>query len=138
MAQIIIGGCTSHSPLLVMTPEEWFLRSSADMRNPSLNLSDGRFVSYEKLLEERGPRYADIATLEVFNQLWTVTQAALTRISEDMHSAKPDVVVLVSDDHNELFTASNQPALSIFHGEQLKTSDSFAHGTSPGQQAMAK
>jgi aromatic ring-opening dioxygenase catalytic subunit (LigB family) len=131
VAQIIIGSCMSHSPLLAVTGDQWFERSNADICNPRLNLSDGRLVSYDALLKERGPQYADIATVEEFVRLSQAAQGALTRIGENIRSAKPDVVVIVGDDHYELFGPSNMPAISIFHGEKLKTLDKLASEALP-------
>ncbi len=58
MAEIVLGIGTSHSPLLVLGGAQWEYRSQDDRRNKSLNTLDGRLLSYDQLVEERGEHYA--------------------------------------------------------------------------------
>ncbi|MDB5999665.1 MAG: extradiol ring-cleavage dioxygenase, partial [Rhizobacter sp.] len=46
---------------------------------------------------------------------------ALERLGDELEAAAPDVVVIVGDDQGELFRAFNQPAIAIFHGEEIAT-----------------
>ena len=57
MARIVLGIGTSHSPLLVLGGPQWEFRSNDDRRNKSLNTLDGRLVSYDDLVKERGEPY---------------------------------------------------------------------------------
>ena len=56
MARIVLGLATSHTPMLNLTAQQWQHRAEVDYANARLNLSDGRRVTYEQLLAERGPR----------------------------------------------------------------------------------
>ena len=69
MARIVYGLGASHSPMLTLEGKRWSERAADDMRNPSLNTSDGRFVSYEQLARENGAPYGDVATEERFLQV---------------------------------------------------------------------
>jgi len=57
MARTVLGIGTSHSPLLVLGGAQWEFRSKDDRRSKSLNTLDGRLVSYDDLVAERGEPY---------------------------------------------------------------------------------
>jgi 3-O-methylgallate 3,4-dioxygenase len=99
----------------------WVERSRGDIKNKALNLSDGRYISYPELLAAVGPRYERCATAENFDRQANVAKAALDRLADDLEAAKPDVVIVVGDDQKELFGAENQPAISIYFGDEIVT-----------------
>jgi hypothetical protein len=121
MAKIILGIGASHTPMLNLTAEQWEHRAKVDYSNPKLALPDGRKVTYQQLLEERGPRFADDIAMPILQRKERACQAALDRLGDAIEQAKPDVVVVVGDDQAELFDNNNQPAFAIFHGEQIAT-----------------
>lgn len=125
MANIVLGIASSHTPLLTLTPEQWQHRAAADYANTELNMSDGRLLTYAQVLAELGPRSADIISPEILAAKERACSAALDRLGDDLEKAAPDVVVIVGDDQRELFTAANQPAIAIFHGEEMITSDKY-------------
>jgi aromatic ring-opening dioxygenase catalytic subunit (LigB family) len=131
MAAITLGLCASHTPLLTLTPEQWQHRAAADLANRELNLSDGRFLSYEQLLAEVGPRYAEAATHEVLARKEAACQAALDRLADALEQAAPDVVLIVGDDQRELFSAANQPAVAIYHGAEVAMMAKYAGEEKP-------
>ena len=120
MAEIVLGIGTSHSPLLVLGGDQWSFRSQDDRRNKSLNTLDGRLVSYEQLVAERGERYAARADPAGFAALAARAEAALDRLVAALHAANPDVLLVVGDDQGELFGHDNLPAISVFRGEELQ------------------
>lgn len=119
MSEIVLGIGASHTPLLALSAQEWQTRAGDDLRNPRLNLSDGRFVSYEQLLAEVGPRYSSHASFENYSGLERKAQQALDRLAEEIERAAPDVIIIIGDDHEELFSLANMPGLSIYYGESL-------------------
>ncbi len=121
MAEIVLGIGTSHTPLLAFGAEHWERYSRRDLSNSRLNLSDGRWISYENLLAETGGKYAGVATYEEFKRKSALCQAALDRLADDLAAAAPDVVVIVTDDQGELFQQTNLPAISIFYGSEVVT-----------------
>ena len=125
MARIVLGAGTSHTPLLTLPAEEWIHRSAADLKNPRLNLSDGRFVTYSELLEEVGDRYSDDAAESILKTKAVACQKALDKLAVEIEAAAPDVVVIVGDDQNELFGPENQPAFAVFYGDQVVTANRF-------------
>jgi hypothetical protein len=121
MARIVLGIATSHGPLLSLDAAQWKDRAAVDYRNDRLNLSDGRWIPYDQLLAEVGGRYESEATLAQFEKKEAASQRALDRIAGELAEAKPDVVVIVGDDQDELFSISNMPALAIYYGEEVRT-----------------
>ena len=119
MARIVYGLGASHSPMLTLEGKRWSERAADDMRNPGLNTSDGRFVSYEQLARENGAPYGSVATEERFLQVERASQRALDRLAAEIEASAPDVVVIVGDDQQELFSAANMPAVSIYYGERV-------------------
>ena len=121
MARIVLGIGSSHTPMLNLTAQQWQHRAAADYANSELKMSDGRRMSYEALLAERGPRYeADIA-MDVLSRKELACQAALDTLGDALAEANPDVVIIVGDDQSELFSHANQPAFAIFTGEAMMT-----------------
>ena len=131
MAKIVLGIGTSHSPMLTLESGEWEHRAAADYENPSLNLSDGRWLNYEQLLTEVGPRYAQVANATELLRRADICERALDRLSATLRSAAPDVVLIVGDDQEELFSPANNPAVSVFHGAQIMTNDKYGRPGMP-------
>jgi hypothetical protein len=131
MAKVILGIGTSHTPMLTLAADDWEHRASADLANPRLSLSDGRWLSYEELRGEVGDRYAAAARPEVLRQHADTCERALDRLAGLLAEAAPDVVIIVGDDQEELFTFGVNPALAIFHGDTILTSAKFGGADQP-------
>jgi hypothetical protein len=121
MAKIVFGGGVSHTPLLAIKAQDWKMRGEADRRNKALNLSDGRFVDYETLRAEVGDKYEALATEKVFLEKSALCQAALDKFSTALAASKPDVVVIVGNDHQDMFKPDNMPAFAVFYGDKVVT-----------------
>jgi len=131
MARIVLGIAASHTPLLALSARHWEQRAAADLANPQLNLSDGRRLTYDQLLAEVGPRYADIVTPPVLQAKAAACQAALDRLAADFAAAQPDLVIIVGDDQRELYTGANQPSLAVFHGASIAMMDKLRKPDGP-------
>lgn len=119
MAEIVLGIGTSHSPLLTFDAATWVERGDDDRRNPALALSDGRTLPYDELLREREGAYADQATLPRLEEAAARTGPALDRLAAALREARPDVVLVIGDDQEELYKAGNMPALGVYYGEEI-------------------
>jgi hypothetical protein len=119
MARIVYALGASHSPMLTLEGKRWSERAADDMRNASLNTSDGRFLTYEQLARENGAPYGGVATEARFLEVEAASQRALDRIADELAAAAPDVMVIVGDDQQELFSHANMPAVSIFYGDKI-------------------
>jgi hypothetical protein len=130
MSQIVLGIASSHTPLLTLSAQQWQHRANADYANKELNMSDGRLLSYEQVLAELGPRCADVISPQILAAKEQACSRALDRLADDLERASIDVAVIVGDDQRELFSAANQPAIAIFHGDELVMSDKFGDAAS--------
>ena len=119
MSRIVLGLATSHSPLLTFGADVWTERAKDDVKMTALTLSDGRTLSYEELSAERGDRFAAEATAKNFIRQDAAAQACLDRIADELETARPDIVIIVGDDQEELFGAGATPAIAIYHGEEM-------------------
>ncbi|MBB5986710.1 extradiol ring-cleavage dioxygenase [Sphingobium lignivorans] len=131
MAQIILGVGTSHTPMLTLGSEDWIHRAADDLKNEKLNQSDGTWISYADLLEQRGPLHADRVAPDALETLSRQCQRALDRLKQEIAAAAPDVILIVGDDQSELFGPQNMPVLSIFYGEEVVTHDRWGAASYP-------
>lgn len=131
MARIVLGIGASHTPLLTLESEEWMHRAAVDYANPRLNMSDGRFVTYDQLLQEVGPRHEGVVSASILQEKAKSCAAALDRLALALERANPDAVIIVGDDQSELFTPSNQPLVAIFHGDEMVMRDKFGADDAP-------
>ena len=119
MANIVYGFAASHTPMLTLDGKRWSERAADDMRNAKLNTSDGRFISYDHLVRERGEPHAAVATEENFLAVEAASQRALDKIADEIEAAALDAIVIVGDDQEELFSDANMPAISVYYGDRI-------------------
>jgi len=119
MARITLGIGTSHSPILILDGERWEQRAQDDRRNSSLYTLDGRKLSYEQLLAERGEPFGSQSDTVGFPELARQAEAALDQLEAILFEAQPDVVLVIGDDQDELFGFDNMPAISVYRGEEV-------------------
>lgn len=120
MAHVIGGLGTAHSPMLSTPPEIYPLHAERDMANPELLWRDGKYYTYEQLLEKAPANIHELISLESWNARHAASQQAIDRVGELLREANPDVLVVVGDDQEEFFFEDNRPSLSIFYGDKLK------------------
>jgi hypothetical protein len=119
MAKIVLGIGASHSPLLTFSAKRWMERADDDRRNQTLALSDGRTLSYDELLAERGPVFAEFAQEPHLVAQAERAQAALDRLAAAIRDAAPDVMLIIGDDQEEFYAHGNQPSFAVFYGEEI-------------------
>ncbi|WFU45666.1 extradiol ring-cleavage dioxygenase (plasmid) [Bradyrhizobium sp. CB82] len=132
MAEIVFSFAVSHTPMLALEGKRWSERAEDDKKNKALNLSDGRYVSYDDLAKENGAPYGNVATEAKFLEIEAASQKALDRIADRLAAAAPDVVIIIGDDQAELFSHANMPAISIFYGEEILTHEKHLTPQTPG------
>lgn len=120
MAKLVLGIGSSHSPTLLMEPGSWIARAQHDDRNVhALHDVDGARVSYDELLAKADPAIAEQITPETLNRRHEANQRGVGEISRILKEAKPDVVIVIGDDHKEVFQDDNMPALSVYWGDTI-------------------
>lgn len=119
MAKIVLGIGSSHSPLLTFSADMWMERAGDDRKNAALTLSDGRTLDYDTLLAERGPVHEANSTEAELTRQAERTQVALDQLADAVAEARPDVVLIIGDDQEELYRPGDTPALAIWCGTEL-------------------
>lgn len=120
MAQIVLGVGSSHSPILLMEPEAWLARGDTDDRHVmALHDFTGKRVTFDEQLAVTPSSMADELTPEVLQARYEANERGIKAIADEIKAADPDVIVMIGDDHKEVFQDDNMPSLSVYWGETL-------------------
>ncbi len=120
MAEIVLGIGTSHSPMLSQPPHIWPEHAKLDQRSRELAFAPSGIVkSFESALATADPSYAALATQERFNAQHAACQEAIQRLASTIENANVDVVVIISDDQDELFFEDNMPTFAVYWGDSI-------------------
>lgn len=129
MSKIIAISGTSHSPLVAMEPEVmWHQRADADRNNSELYDNAGAIRPYAELEAEAAGTFDAELDIEVWNRKYALVQDSIERLGDDLKALKPDLVIVIGDDQDELFTRRNQPAIAVYYGDELATHQPIEHG----------
>ena len=118
MASIVFGAGTSHTPMLNAAAEEWPLFEAIDRRRALLH-KDGRPATYEELVAAAPPGLQAELAPEKLAKRHAGAMAALGRLHDGLIGAKLDAVVVIGDDHKELYHDDNMPSILVYHGETI-------------------
>jgi len=103
-----------------MEPEAWLARAGHDdVHIHALYDAQGEKVSYEELLSKADPSVLSEIDTKVLWERHHKNQAAVAKIREAIAAEKPDVILVIGDDHKEVFQDDNMPAISLYWGETL-------------------
>ncbi len=120
MGKIVLGLGTSHSPQLSIRPEEWEeVFGKADRSNPHLVDRSGRPTTYQELEATANPSLREQISLDVWQRRFQTCQEAIERLSQTVAHARPDVVLIVGDDQDELLHHDNLPAILVYWGDEI-------------------
>lgn len=138
MAEVILGVGTSHSPMLSLDPKKWSLRAEADRLSVDLADPDtGEFRSFADLLAARRNRLRAVNEAE-FETQWLACQTAISALNKTIKESAPDVLVIVSDDQDELLYDDNMPMFQIFWGDSIRLIPRYTgEGAALGAQESA-
>jgi hypothetical protein len=117
MAELVMAFGTSHSPVLALDSPEWEARAINDRSNNELYDTDGTRCSYADLHAKVGDKYAAIAVPAIWAEYERRLNAALDRLGDDLKTINPDAFIIRSDDHHELFSSANNPAMAVYFGK---------------------
>ncbi|HZZ89011.1 MAG TPA: hypothetical protein VFE13_11835 [Caulobacteraceae bacterium] len=120
MAKMVMGIGSSHSPALLMKPDAWLARGGTDDKTiMQLHDFDGRRVQYDELLVKTPPSMLRQIEPDILQRRHEANEAAIARIHDVLAEADPDIVVIIGDDHKEVYQEENMPALAVYWGETL-------------------
>jgi len=121
MAKIVLGLGSAHSPMLSLGGDRWSEYGERDQANPMLAaVPSWEVMTYEELLSQADPAIAKALTLEKLQAQHDAYQKAIATLEKTLKDANPDVVVIVSDDQEEMFFDDNIPFFSVYWGESMR------------------
>jgi Catalytic LigB subunit of aromatic ring-opening dioxygenase len=118
MASIVFGAGTSHTPMLNAAAEEWPLFEEIDRQRAHLH-KDGRRATYDELLAIAPPSLQAELAPEKLSKRHAGAMSALGRLHDGLIGARLDAVVVIGDDHKELYGDDNMPSILVYRGETI-------------------
>jgi hypothetical protein len=116
MAKIVLGLAASHSPMLSVPAYEWVTSYGAkDQHDPGL-------PQYPELYRQNSARLAAAITLEKCQERFAAVQGAMDRLAQTLQRVSPDAVIVIGDDHHEMFSADHMPAVNVYWGDKYLNS----------------
>ena len=118
MANTVLGLAVSHSPQLSMPAVNWPAYAANDHRFPLI--FRGRTWTFDDLVAERLPEgLAEQVTPEVFAEKADRIAAGVAALKATLAEVDPDVLLIIGDDHHEMFTEHLMPTFTVYWGETV-------------------
>jgi catalytic LigB subunit of aromatic ring-opening dioxygenase len=120
MARLVAAYGTSHSTMLFSSVENWQgLFDHVDCNAPISDFN-GRLRSFEELLKEAPASAKGNIAPDVIRTRHATTNMGMSRLHEDIQSAKLDALIVVGDDQKEIFKDACRPAIGVYYGETIR------------------
>ena len=133
MSQIKVGVGMSHTPRLVVPPEQWHHFPSFAQSMGGFVDVDGTIISGETLIAKYEGMFADQATLPSWQRSYAIAQESLKTLNSTIQREALDALIVIGDDQHELLDRTNYPSVLIFCGEMFKMADRYARAAKQGQ-----
>lgn len=115
MAEIALAIGTSHMPGLNNPVEQWFTRAEFDRGY----IESHGLGNYEELSREKASWIGPEITHERIRERYMACQQAIRILVEALAAARPDVIVVVGDDHREVFSADHMPPINVHWADEM-------------------
>ena len=120
MAEIVLGIGTSHGPGLTLPAERWSRSRTGDLVDIKRIDYRGEVYSYGELLQLRGNDYlTEQNTLDARRSAFARSQRSIAALSQKLSGTRPDVLVVIGDDHMEFFKKDVQPPFAVYFGDSI-------------------
>jgi Catalytic LigB subunit of aromatic ring-opening dioxygenase len=119
MAKLVLGIGTSHTPMLNTPAEEWPRFIDRDGVREFLD-KEGRPATYAELLSRAEPDIAGELTPERLAARHAAAQAGVAHLREAVRRAELDALIVIGDDHKELYHDDNLPGFVVYHGKTIR------------------
>jgi hypothetical protein len=119
MARIVLGIGTSHTPMLNTPAEEWPRFIDRDGVREFLD-KEGEPATYQQLLSRAEPHVAAELTPERIAARHATAQAGVEYLKVAVRCAELDALIIVGDDHKELYQDDNMPGFVVYHGDTIR------------------
>src|SRR5678815_1206803 len=129
MAKIVLGLATSHSPMLCVPAKEWVTSYGVkDQHDPSLG-------HYQELHRLNCARLASQISVQSCQERYETVQGAMDTMATTLQQVSPDAVVIIGDDHHEMFPEDHMPAVNVYWGEKYLNSPAELEKIPPFRRA---
>jgi len=129
MAQLTTAFGSSHGIMVTSDLSDWLHHFDEFDRTTPLVDPDGKRRTFDELLASAPADAGDRIAPDKIRQRYEQMHAALKRLHEDIRTAGLDALIVVGDDQEELFDASNMPSFAVYCGETI------ANGPRSGEHA---
>jgi hypothetical protein len=119
MARIVLGIGTSHTPMLNASAEDWPQFIDRDAVREFLD-TEGRPATYDELLRRAEPHIAAELTPQRFAARHAEAQAGVSHLKNALRRAELDALIVVGDDHKELYHDDNMPGFVVYYGNAIR------------------
>ena len=136
MAKLVLGIGTSHTPMLMALAEDWPRFIDRDGVREFLD-KEGHPATYEELLRQAEPHVAAELTPERFAARHSQAQAGVDHLKSAVRRAELDALIVVGDDHKELYQDDNLPSFVVYHGATIRNVSRGVIGVSALQALLA-
>jgi 3-O-methylgallate 3,4-dioxygenase len=120
MARLVAAFGSSHSVMLTSELEDWISGFRGRDHKLPLYDHDGNPCTYEDHLARAPARAAELVSPSAITRRFEATQAAMSRMREEIVSARLDALIIVGDDQHELFHDEHMPAIAVYYGETIR------------------
>lgn len=123
MATIVLGIGTSHSPSLHNTVEGWLSTKGTELDKRRLASANERagveLGDFEELSRQKAGWISKEITPEKLSMRHAACQRAITVLKDTMERVSPDVLVVIGEDHKEVFSSHHMPEIDIYWGDSM-------------------
>lgn len=126
----------SHTPRLVIPPEDWHHFPSFAASMGGFVDVDGEVISGSELIKKYAGQFVEQTKLPAWRAAYQVVEESLVRLKTAVIREKIDAMIVIGDDQHELLTRSNYPSLFVFCGDQFKMADRYARAAKQGGSSL--
>lgn len=121
MAELVLGIGCAHTPQIHTRAKDWNIRADRDRVDGVPFWWKGRKLSYAELEAARaGENLASLLGHETRQTALDACFAAIDRLHDIYREADPDVVIVVGNDQNEIFSEI-MPAFTVIAADEIAT-----------------
>lgn len=110
MASIVLGIGSSHTPQVSMGSAMWATHAK---------IVDEDILGLKEATPDTPEWVPDEVSLAKFEEKYRLCEENIALLGQMLHDAAPDVVLVIGDDHREVFTDECSPSLAVYCGEEV-------------------
>jgi 3-O-methylgallate 3,4-dioxygenase len=120
LAAIVLGLGISHSPQVSLPPDTWAAYAARDPNTFFPLLYKRKVWQYDDLVRARADQgIAERINEESFAALYDRVQVGVAELASALKQARPDVLVVIGDDHHEVYSADSMPTFAVYWGSDV-------------------